>query len=162
MKSFFSTLLILISFSAQAYYFDASNSWEEIFNSKRAVFFFEENLGGIKLANACLTDSEIRSIEPMSYCLKLVPIKAGENKDRFIDWQCEKWIVGNYAYPRFTKKQICTELVNDQDQNLICKKFEELTVHVADTIKVAIAVEDRGLVGFPYISKSYTFPVCRK
>jgi hypothetical protein len=98
MKMIFSFIALLLASNAWA--LNPNSTWEEIFAQKNVTLIFEEPIGDLKLDNACLTESEVRSIQDIKFCTELVKVQKGENKDKWTDWVCRRWTVGAYSYPR--------------------------------------------------------------
>lgn len=99
MKALFA---FLVCTSSVTLAFGFNPTWEEIFSHQHVVLEHEAKIGVLHLNNACVTETDVRSIEDVQYCTKLVEVKKGENKDKWTDWVCVKYAIGTYVYPRTT------------------------------------------------------------
>lgn len=160
MNIFFALAIVFTSTFSMAFV-GSNDSWSEILKAKSVSFLYEENLGGIDFRNACLTETEVKSIKPMKYCgSDLVPVKKGQNKDSFTDWVCQDWVNGIYSYPRTVVMNYCEKWAKDYDQNLSCVKETKRPVTVPQTIKVRVVQTTGSYSTYPGFSKLFTLPDC--
>jgi len=160
MKTITALLITVSASAALAGTWGPETPWEKIFKTKQLILLMDENLGGIELSNACLTDTEIRTIKDMRYCPKLVKVKKGENKDTWNDWVCEQWVVGPYSYPRTTTQDACFEWTRTANQGEVCTDKRVVSVTVGETINVRVSKGYGTTSTYPGFQKQYTFPDC--
>lgn len=126
---------------------------------------YDAALRGIKLNNACVTATEVRTINPQVECTELVPVEVparGDSEMAHTDWVCKSRAATHLAFPRAFQKTVCLEVSNrDQDAGT-CLRSEVVTTVLPSTIKVGEYVESSRDSGgnFPGVSKSFTFPSC--
>lgn len=152
--------LALVLFSASSFALNVGDSWQRIFKGKDVVLQYDEKLGNIELANACLAGDQVRSLRPFRQCkVDLVAVKAGENKDKFTDWRCKDWVVQHSVYPRTSMKTVCAEYKYDS-QNQVCTRYLQVPVTVAKTINVLVSEGLYAEVSNSPFQKQYTIPDC--
>lgn len=78
-------LLCLFTSLANAPPWGPETEWSVILKSPNVMFRLREDLSGIHFANACLTQSWIKTIQPVPACTKLRAVPKGENKDKWTD-----------------------------------------------------------------------------
>lgn len=153
-------LLALTLFSVSSFALQAGDSWSRIFKAKDVVLNYDEKLGNIDLANACLTQNEVRSLKPFRQCkVDLVAVKAGENKDKFTDWRCNNWVVEHASLPRTSMRTVCAEYKYDS-QSQVCSRHVQVPVTVAKTINVLVSEGLNAEVANSPFQKQYTIPDC--
>lgn len=144
------TVLMAIIFSALAY------------ADTRIEHDYSGALRGLDLYNACITDTEVRSIKPISVCTELVPVERGSGGDegRWIDWVCEKWEKQSVAYPREYSTTTCTDYVYEYD-NMFCRATAEVPMFLPEVIKIRVVTEYGESSNWPGVERSFAFPSCQ-
>ncbi len=157
MKTLIALALILTTSSAMA--LSPRNSWSQIFSSG-ASLSFEESLGPIKLNNACITETEIRTINPVTVCVSEVPHEELYDQLVVTTYVCEKWGPKAFSFPRTSKQVICIEDGSRPNaaEGKGCLEYGEIETTIKNTIQVS--VKDPGDV-WPVFKKSFTFPNCQ-
>jgi hypothetical protein len=156
-KTLIALVCILTTSSAMA--LSPRSSWAQIFSSG-ATLSFEEDLGDIKLNNACVTETEIRTIKPVTVCVSEVEQQEVFDQLAVTTYVCEKWGPQSYAFPRTSKKLFCVEdgSFPNAAAGKGCLEYGEIETTIKDTIQVS--VRDPGDV-WPVFKKSFTFPACK-
>jgi len=155
-KTVIALALVLSTSSAMA--LSSKNSWAQIFASN-ATLIFEESLGAITLDNACMTATEVRSIQPVTMCEKMVPEYEVFDQVATVTWVCEKWTPTQLAYSRTTQQFVCSETGLPAGDHGCYEYSEEfVTTTMADTISVGVV--ELGHMS-PSFTKDFTFPVCK-
>jgi hypothetical protein len=153
-KTVIALALVLSTSSAMA--LSSKSSWTQIFASN-ATLIFEESLGAITLDNACLTATEVRSIQPVTMCEKMVPVYEVFDQVATVTWVCEKWTPTQLAYSRTSQRLTCMETGLPAGDHG-CYEYGEEPTTIADTISVGVV--ELGNV-LPSFNKDFTFPVCQ-
>jgi len=130
---------------------------------------YDGALRGIALDNACITDTEVRTIKPMKTCAKLVPVEhpgsGGDGDQPYTDWVCEQWQVTHLAYSRSFERPVCTAYNPGHGEagNPGCEKVEVKMDFLPATIKVSVVTHVGGEAGdnFPGVQGTHTFPACQ-
>lgn len=70
---------------------------------------YSEVLGAIALNNACITDAEVQSINPVKVCTQLEARTTGSNGEAGVqtDWVCVAYETRDLAYPRAFERTVC-------------------------------------------------------
>ncbi|MEK2646316.1 hypothetical protein [Bdellovibrio sp. BCCA] len=159
-KVLFSLAALLISTSAHAVH--SGSSWSQIFADRDAVVTHGYAIMGIKLENACMTDTEIRSIEPTTQCAELAPrtvyAPGGEGGGPYTEWDCVRYETKIVSVPRTYERPECLRLEGGGERSPECVEFGTVTVTVPRTIDTQVYVT-RGEAGQSF-SKPFTFPSC--
>ncbi len=122
---------------------------------------YDAALRGITIDNACVTATNVKTINPVRHCAKLVPVTTGNGGEQGYqtDWVCQKWEVTNLSYPRAFEKAVCHEYRSDE-QFVGCVRNGVEAAFLPDTIKVAYVTEQGERSNFPGVVKHHTFPSC--
>lgn len=159
-KVLFTMAALLVSVSAHAVH--QGSSWSEIFASRHAVVTHGYALGGIKLENACMTDTEIRSITPTRECAELVPRQVGNpNSEQggYTEWVCARYETTTLAVSRSYEQPVCEEFTPaNGEQTPECTRFGSKIVTVPRTIDTQVIIT-RGEADQSFW-KRFTFPTC--
>lgn len=166
MKKLLITLVAgLVSVNAMAFV-GPNSSWEAIFAdySTRYTTSFDDGIGQIRLENACVSDTEIKTIKPVTVCAeyKEVKISNGEDGDRY-EYQCVATKQAMLAQPRTYTRTVCTDLRNVQsgdESHLECFAWGPETKTIPNTISVNVWEENVESSTWPGFAKSFTFPAC--
>lgn len=125
------------------------------------VHDYHQVLGAIKLNNACLTDEEVRSIDPVNVCTELVPRTSGSPGEGGVhtDWECVSWELKDLAYPRAFERLVCLKYspINEGGGGE-CLKFGKKADFLPNSIGVRVIV-NHGEVTTERKSH-FTFPKC--
>lgn len=147
MKSFILAAMMTLSASA--------------FSAGITTHDYSQVLGTIKLNNACVTDSEVRSIDPVRVCTQLEARTTGSNGEAGTqtDWVCVKWEVKDLAYPRAFERTVCLKYgpINEASSGE-CLKYGKKADFLPKTIPTRTIV-DHGEVSTETTS-TFTFPEC--
>ena len=85
------SLLAVVSVSATAF---AGSKATTIYHD------YDGALRGISISNACVTDTEVRTIAPTRNCEKLEPIEVVQDFGTVTEWVCKTWSVSSVAHTR--------------------------------------------------------------
>ncbi|WII71979.1 hypothetical protein QJS83_16065 [Bdellovibrio sp. 22V] len=161
MKAIVLTLATLVM-SSSAFAVHAGSSWRQIFADRDAVVTHGYNINNIPLDNACMSDDEIRAIEPTRECMELVPVKVdqsnGEGGGPYYDWVCARYETIQKTAPRTYEAPECLKLVGNGEQSHECVEFGTREVTVPRTIETQVWI-NRGEAGTSFW-KDFTFPEC--
>nr|BFD67304.1 hypothetical protein HAGR004_23260 [Bdellovibrio sp. HAGR004] len=161
MKNLFVSLATLLV-SASAFAVHANSSWSQIFADRDAVVTHGYRLPGIKLDNACMTETEVRAIQPTRECAELVPRTirgpGGDGPGDITEWVCARYETKIVSVPRTYEEPVCLELRGRGDESHECVKFGTRDVTVPQTIDTQVFVT-RGESDQSFW-KRFTFPTC--
>lgn len=122
---------------------------------------YAEVLGAIKLNNACVTESEVQSINAVKVCTNLEARTSGDNAEGGIvtDWVCTAWETKDLAYPRAFERTVCLKNapINEASHGE-CLKYGKKADFLPTTIKTR-TVRTNGEVSVE-TSGTHTFPAC--
>ncbi|AUN98411.1 hypothetical protein C0V70_09900 [Bacteriovorax stolpii] len=122
---------------------------------------YSQVLGAIKLDNACITDSEVKSINPVKVCTNLEAhtTNNGGEIGSHTDWVCTAWENQNLAYSRAFEKTVCLKYapVNEASSGE-CLKYGKVADFLPATIKVR-TVTTHGEASTERTSW-FSFPAC--
>ncbi len=128
---------------------------------------FDRALRGIELQNACVSATEVSTINPTNNCVKLVPVPPrcrGDNCDGGVQWVCKQWEKAHQVYSRSFTRTVCVEYSQPKSDNdtMYCLRTIEKPEFLPDTIKISV-VTSRGDHGgnFPGVVQNFTFPSCK-
>jgi hypothetical protein len=121
---------------------------------------YREVLGNIALDNACITATEVRTINPVDVCTKLVPVTKQDDGASYTEWVCEKWEKSQVAKSRSFERSVCTEYVQEAD-NMFCSKWGTVADFLPASIKVTVVTEGGEASDFPGRTYTHTFPACK-
>lgn len=152
-----------------------ASSWSEIFADASARFYADYNLGGIALSNACLTDTEVHSINPVKVCVKEETVSYGsdENGSPIKFNFCKEYATVAQSSPRTYNVDSCVqwkEVVQGSDvgSRWECVASAPKAVTVPNTFNVGV-YEDQaggsdggGSSTFPGFTKALSLPACAK
>lgn len=128
---------------------------------------YDAALRGIALDNACITDTEVRTIQPMRVCTELVPVEIpggnGEGGPAQYDWVCKNWQTTHVAHSRTFERPVCVEWHSGHGEGseVGCKRVENKADFLPATIKVAVVTENGEYSDFPGKVHMHTFPACK-
>lgn len=159
-KVLFTLATLLVSTSAYAVH--ANSSWERIFADRDAVVTHGYAINGIKLENACMTDTEVRAIYPTNECVELVPRTVnnpgGEGGGPYTEWVCARYETKIVAVPRTYEQPECLEFRGGGEQSHECVEFGTRLVTVPQTIDTQVIIT-HGEADQSFWKK-FTFPTC--
>jgi hypothetical protein len=122
---------------------------------------YSEVLGAIKLDNACVTDMEVRSIDPVRVCTQLEARTSGAPGEIGVqtDWVCVKWENKDLSSPRAFERTVCLKNapVNEAHSGE-CLQYGKKSDFLPGTISVRTTVT-HGEASSERVS-SFTFPAC--
>lgn len=122
---------------------------------------YDQVLGAIKLKNACITDSEVQSINPVRVCTKLEArtTGAGGEAGTQTDWVCVAYETKDLSASRAFERTVCLKHapVNEASSGE-CLKFGKKADFLPATIKTMMYV-DHGETSSTVYS-THTFPAC--
>lgn len=116
-----------------------------------------EALHGLSVDNACVTTTEVRSIDPISVCT------AYETKvvQHIPETQCVAYKMTSVAYPRAYSKTVCAKYSSLHSWEG-CLVYAKVNAFLPDTIEVTTeTVNMHGYSNFPGVSSMFTFPICK-
>ncbi len=111
--------------------------------SASPIHAYEDILAGLPLENACVTESEVRSIQPVEFCLQpeAVTENAGSAME-FTQWVCRQSEVMTMVNPRTVVRDVCVETRNvyhgADTMDVICIKHGKKSVRLPDVFKASI------------------------
>ena len=152
--------------SAKAMALSPRSSWSEIFKSRTAVASTQHAtyMSGVDLDNACLTETTVQTIKPVSVCVKLVAVEhknQGEGGD-YTSYDCKQYAIQHVVRPRAYQVQVCTKdvLVQNGDSKMWeCVQWGMKPVFIGGTVKAD--VRDMANEYSQSFEKAYTFPTCK-
>jgi hypothetical protein len=126
---------------------------------------YDAALRGIALDNACITDTEVRTIKPVKHCTELVPVEhnnGGQEGGSWTDWVCNKYEVATLAYPRAFERVVCTNYQSGHGEEYGgCVQTGVVQDFLPATIKVSVVTENGEYSNYPGVSHMHTFPACK-
>lgn len=149
MKSFIIAATMILSASAMA-------------ASKTYIHGYSDVLGAIALDNACVTDTEVRSINPVKVCTKLVevPGQLEEGGVRYSNWECASYETKDLAFSRSYEKNVCLKYEPTTEGSTGgCAVLGKKAAFLPSTINVSIVT---GLYDEASTERfsTFTFPAC--
>lgn len=123
---------------------------------------WDRALRGIALTNACLTESDVKTIKPMKVCTKYVTREVREGDSVWYETICVASAMQDLSFSRSFEKQVCTKYVTEGDGNMICKKWTTVSDVLPTTIKIATVTEHGEWSNWPGVTSYFTFPICSK
>jgi hypothetical protein len=120
---------------------------------------YTDALGAIQLDNACITDSEVKSINQVKVCTKLVQetIDRGGERGTETTWKCVESEYKDLAFPRAFERTVCVKYNKPQgpNDNLECLQYGKKADFLPAVINVLIS-RDRGADTV----QKFSFPAC--
>ncbi len=151
--------------SAKAMALNPRSSWSEIFNSRSAVANTQHSsyMSGIELGNACLTETTVQTIKPVSVCVKLVAVEHKNQTEgsNYPTYDCKQYAIQHVVRPRSYQVQVCTKdvLVDVYEGAMYeCREWGMKPVFIGGTVKAE--VREMASEFIPTFEKAYTFPTC--
>lgn len=126
----------------------AKDSWETIRKSKE-VNILEANLP-IDVFNACVTNDEIKSINPVKKC---------PPDDEDIT-KCETFDLDDVAFARDYKEYQCIKFDTSDTSNGDCLKYKAVDKMYPESYKLNVLATTGELEGQHLFYKTYTLPAC--
>ena len=135
------------------------------FSSRASTYSFsnyEQVLAGITLNNACLTNDEVRTINPVKVCTKYETrtIGGGDNAQT-LDF-CVASAMKNLVLSRAFTRTICAQY-DSSNRTSGCLSYENVADFLPDSIQIkTFNLNDSGDHGSDprVIVSTFTFPVC--
>lgn len=125
---------------------------------------FGNALKNIDIENACLSESEVRTLKPQKTCLQYGERKVSDGDGGYyIDYYCVKTGKQHFAYPRAYSDSVCVEYrqVGHGDAGYLeCARSAKVEKFLAQTVKVRVINEYGDTSNWPGTVKSFTFPTC--
>ena len=129
--------------------------------SSTVIHGYSQVLGSIKLNNACITESEVKSINPVRVCTKLVPhtVDNGGEIGSHTDWVCANWETKDLAASRAFERTVCLKHapINEASSGE-CLKYGTVSDFLPATIKIT-TVTNHGEASTERQSW-FSFPAC--
>ena len=122
---------------------------------------YDAALGQIKLNNACLTETEVKSINDQKVCTKLEARTVGNGGEEgtYTDWVCTKYETLALSNPRAFERTVCTKYAPQHgDSSLECVKWGKKADFLPATIKIMTS-RTNGESTVDTFSK-FSFPSC--
>jgi len=117
---------------------------------------YSEGLRGLTVENACLTDTEVRSINPITVCTKTETTVI----QHIPNTVCVASESVQVAYPRIYSQTICTRYSNIHTWTG-CLEYGQQETTLPTTIQIRTETVDvHGRSNFPGVFSTYTFPTC--
>lgn len=148
MKTLIGTLATLLSAAA--------------FASTTVNHNYAQALRGLSLDNACVTANEVKSINSVKHCTKLVPVTKTDDGMTYTEWMCTQWETTQVSYPRAFTRTVCVDYapINETSAGE-CVKTAEVADFLPKTIKVRVVSERGDTDNYPGVEQSFTFPDCK-
>lgn len=146
MKAFILAATVILSVSAMA---NTSHDYSEV-------------LGAIALNNACVTDSEVQSMNPVKVCTQLEARTTGSNGEAGVqtEWVCVSYDTRDLVSPRAFERTVCLKNapINEASHGE-CLKYGKK----ADFLPATIATRTVTTHGeaTTETNGSFTFPSCK-
>jgi hypothetical protein len=130
------------------------------FDLKHYDHDYSAALGEITLENACVTDAEVRTINPVKVCEKWAeaPVPHGDSTDAWTP-TCLQSSMQQLARPRAYTYTVCDRYVKDQD-NQVCASYGSKAAWLPETIRVRVW-NGFGDHSYPTSEMNFTFPTCK-
>ncbi|MBC7428559.1 MAG: hypothetical protein H7336_08115 [Bacteriovorax sp.] len=122
---------------------------------------YAQVLGAIKLDNACVTDSTVKSIHPVTVCTKMesTTVNSGSESGSHTEWTCVESKSKYLEYSRTFAKAICTKYAPiNEAQSGECLQWGTKSETMPTTIKVRTEVTN-GEVTSSKVTW-FSFPTC--
>lgn len=154
---------MLIALSSTAFAVSKNSSWDKIFKAENVRYNPQhvEGLYGVDFSNACITDTEVKSIKPVSVCTEWAKVTLGSDSGAAI--VCKKSKKQQVTYTRKHDMKTCDqfkEVSDESGQRMECVKRSTETMDMPNSIAVNVW-EVRGEEStYPGFSKDFTFPKC--
>lgn len=155
MKFSLATILFLLSFATLSFASTSDHAYKAI-------------LRDIPLSNACITATEVRSIQPVRTCIQLEPadILIPERPNITPSWTCRQYADVQLVYPRSITTEKCVRYAPVQSAELFpipeCLETRSQTLFLPSTIEVSVfsSQNDRPSRS-DVVRESFTFPKCK-
>jgi hypothetical protein len=122
---------------------------------------FGAALRGIELSNACITATEVKTINAMNICTKYETktVHAPHN-ETYEETNCVEHAMQNLAFPRTFTKTICVKMTEGRHYSG-CEVYGTEEAFLPDTIKVATVTVNGDRENWPGVSANFSFPACK-
>lgn len=120
-------------------------------------------LGQIKLDNACLTATHVKSIKPVEVCTQLAPIThEGHGEDTTVtNWVCTNKTTTQLSVSRAFQRTVCTNYVYDSE-TMVCNQTATVNDFVPAVIKISSAKNVfSSTTNWPGVVSYLTLPACK-
>lgn len=122
---------------------------------------YSDVLGAIKLNNACLTESEVQSINPVTVCTKMeaTTIDNGGEIGSHTEWKCVAYETKDLSYSRSFERTVCLKHapINEGSYGQ-CLKWGKKADFLPETIKLTVRTSHGEADS--ETTKWFTFPSC--
>ncbi len=122
---------------------------------------YDAALGQIKLSNACLTETEVKSIDDQKVCTKLEArtVNNGGEGGVFTDWVCTKYEVKALSNSRAFERTVCLKNAPmSEGSNGECLKWGKKADFLPATIKIMTSKYQGDVIVDSF--STFTFPSC--
>lgn len=123
---------------------------------------YDSALGQIKLDNACITATQVKTIKPVEVCTQLVPIThEGHGEDTTVtSWVCTNKVISHLTVSRAFQRSVCLEFSYEAD-NMVCVKTGAVNDFVPAVIKISTAKNVySSSTNWPGVVSYITLPAC--
>lgn len=122
-------------------------------------------LGPIHYSNACVTATEVHSINDVRQCALLEPVTRTEYGEggatTVTDWVCKRWETAHVVRPRAFERPVC-EIYDQPGENYQgCLKVGVKADFLPQTIKISTVTEYGETSDWPGVQSTHTFPNCQ-
>lgn len=123
---------------------------------------YDGALRGIAINNACVTATNVQTIQATRNCTKLVPVVRQDGDNTYTDWVCEKWETSQVSYPRAFNRTVCTDWAPGHGEDgPSCRAYGQQADFLPATIKISVVTSNGDYDNFPGVTQNFTFPACR-
>ncbi len=122
---------------------------------------YEAVLGQIKLNNACLTETEVKTINAQKVCTKLEAVTTGSNGEAGVqtDWVCTAYEMKDLSAPRAFERSVCLKHAPvNEASNGECLKWGKKADFLPSTIKIMTSKYEGDVIVDSF--SKFTFPTC--
>ena len=123
---------------------------------------YDGALGEIKLDNACVTATQVKTIKPIEVCTQLIPVThEGHGEDMTVtNWVCVNKVTSHLSVSRAFVRSVCVGYSYEAD-NMVCVKTSTVNDFVPAVIKISTAKNVySSSTNWPGVVSYITLPAC--
>lgn len=166
MKKILLFITIATTLSSTAFAFSEKSEWSEIRKNTKINIVqprFAEAFGPSGLFNACVSEDEIKSINPVVVCLNYKNVQKGINTEigTYIELVCTKSAVQDVIISKTHSQTVCTKRAPPTEiSSNECIEWGSKDVIYPNNYSIEIVRADKLEAGNHLFNKTLTLPTC--
>jgi hypothetical protein len=159
-------IAMAFTLSSTAFAFSEKSDWSEIRKNKRINIVqpkFAEAFGRTGLFNACVTEDEIKSINPVNVCLDLRDVQKGVNTEAgtYIVTVCNKSAIQEVVVSKTHTQVVCTKhVLPTETSSNECIEWGSITSTYPESYSIEIVRANKLETGNHLFNKTLALPTC--